>query len=98
MDKNNKNINYFIDLFFDLYNNTSKYLLSILLVFFYICLKGVLEFRGDTRPSSFQITNYNLYSYGGMKFLLISSSIFLIVSRHSSSSLSLSLNIYNCYD
>ncbi|CAF4778737.1 unnamed protein product, partial [Rotaria sp. Silwood2] len=40
---------------------------------------AILEFRGDTRPSSFQITNYNPYSYGGMKFILISSSIFLIM-------------------
>ncbi|CAF4575814.1 unnamed protein product, partial [Rotaria sp. Silwood2] len=45
----------------------------------YTITQAILEFRGDTRPSSFQITNYNLYSYGGMKFLLISSSIFLIM-------------------
>ncbi|CAF1152051.1 unnamed protein product [Rotaria sordida] len=45
----------------------------------YTITQGVLEFRGDTRPSSFQLTNYNLYSYGGMKFLLISSSIFLLM-------------------
>ncbi|CAF3394625.1 unnamed protein product [Rotaria sp. Silwood1] len=37
----------------------------------------LFEFRGDTRPIKFQTSDYHLYSYGGMKFLLISSSIFL---------------------
>ena len=46
----------------------------------FVFAKAILEFRGDTRPNTFQINNYNLYSYGGMKFLLISSSIFLLVS------------------
>ncbi|CAF1457687.1 unnamed protein product [Adineta steineri] len=45
----------------------------------YTITQGVLEFEGDTRPSSFKLSNYNLYSYGGMKFLLISSAIFLIM-------------------
>lgn len=44
-----------------------------------VYLKAILEFRGDTRPISFQVIHYNLYSYGGMKFLLISSAIFLTV-------------------
>ncbi|CAF0955332.1 unnamed protein product [Adineta ricciae] len=45
----------------------------------YTIIQGVLEFRGDTRPSSFLLANYNLYSYGGMKFLLISSALFLLM-------------------
>jgi hypothetical protein len=80
MVKNNKNINYFINLLINLYNNTSKKTKISKIFFKNIYLKAVLEFRGDARPNSFQANNYNLYSYGGMKFLLISSSIFLLVS------------------
>ena len=42
--------------------------------------KAVLEIRGDARPIQLTAGKYNLYSYGGMKFLLGSSSIFLLVS------------------
>lgn len=42
--------------------------------------KAVLEIRGDARPIELTTGKYNLYSYGGMKFLLGSSSIFLLVS------------------
>lgn len=42
--------------------------------------KAVLEIRGDARPVELTTGKYNLYSYGGMKFLLGSSSIFLLVS------------------
>ena len=50
-----------------------------------LSLKAVLEFRDDTRPIQLNTSNYNLYSYGGMKFLLISSSMFLLVLSHRSS-------------
>jgi len=52
-------------------------IISFIFASIYITIQAVLEFRGDTRPIKFQSSNYNFYSYGGMKFLLISSSIFL---------------------
>jgi len=58
---------------------TKILIISSICSLIYTIIQAVLEFLGDTRPSNFQMTNYNLYSYGGMKFLLISSSIFLIM-------------------
>jgi hypothetical protein len=58
---------------------TKILIISSICSLIYTITQTVLEFRGDTRPSNFQMTNYNLYSYGGMKFLLISSSIFLLM-------------------
>ncbi|CAF3929946.1 unnamed protein product [Rotaria sp. Silwood2] len=52
-------------------------IISFMFASIYITIQAVLEFRGDTRPIKFQTSDYHLYSYGGMKFLLISSSIFL---------------------
>ncbi|CAF0915642.1 unnamed protein product [Rotaria sp. Silwood1] len=52
-------------------------IISFIFASIYITTQAVLEFRGDTRPIKFQTSDYHLYSYGGMKFLLISSSIFL---------------------
>lgn len=52
---------------------------SFLISTIYITIEAVLEFRDDARPIQFTTTPYNLYSYGGMKFLLISSSIFLFM-------------------
>ncbi|CAF3446392.1 unnamed protein product [Rotaria socialis] len=54
-------------------------IISSLCSLIYTVIQAVLEFRGDARPNDFQMTSYNLYSYGGMKFLLMSSSIFLIM-------------------
>ncbi|UJR09508.1 hypothetical protein I4U23_013746 [Adineta vaga] len=54
-------------------------IVSSLCSLIYTLIQGVLEFRGDARPSSFLLSNYNLYSYGGMKFLLISSALFLLM-------------------
>ena len=45
-----------------------------------VVVQTVLEFHGDTRPIQFQSNSYKLYSYGGMKYLLISSSIFFLVN------------------
>ncbi|CAF3397882.1 unnamed protein product [Rotaria socialis] len=52
-------------------------IISFIFTSIYIAIQALLEFLGDTRPIQFQTSNYHLYSYGGMKFLLISSSIFL---------------------
>ncbi|CAF0910954.1 unnamed protein product [Adineta ricciae] len=37
------------------------------------------KFRNDTRPIRFQTGSYNLYSHGGMRFFLISSSTSLMI-------------------
>jgi len=58
---------------------TKILIISSICSLIYTITQAILEFLGDTRPNNFQMTNYNLYSYGGMKFLLISSSIFLIM-------------------
>ncbi|CAF3483260.1 unnamed protein product [Adineta steineri] len=65
-------------------NRQSIKIIKILITSFifssiYTTSQAVLEFRRDTRPIQFQTTYYNLYSHGGMKFLFISSSIFLIL-------------------
>ena len=100
MDKDNENISSLIDLFFDLHSSSSRKVLKRIFGFYNIVLKGILEFLGDARPRSFQIANYNLYSYGGMKFLLISSSMFLLVNSIVLSKyyflVPYSLDVYDC--
>ncbi|CAF0984006.1 unnamed protein product [Rotaria sordida] len=51
--------------------------ISFIFTSIYITIQAILEFRRNTRPIKFQTSDYHLYSYGGMRFLLISSSIFL---------------------
>lgn len=54
-------------------------LISFFVSTIYTTIEAILEFRGDTRPIQWSTSNYNLYAYGGMKFLLVSSSIFLLM-------------------
>ncbi|CAF1031251.1 unnamed protein product [Adineta ricciae] len=72
----------FFGLCFGLLNSmkTMKILLfSFVLTSIFISIQALLEFRNDTRPIRFQAGSYNLYSHGGMRFFLISSSISLTI-------------------
>ena len=86
---NDENPHHFLSLRFDLHGHRGRRVRVRDEPHFPLSLKAVLEFRDDTRPIQLNTSNYNLYSYGGMKFLLISSSMFLLVISLRSSKASL---------
>jgi hypothetical protein len=82
IDKNNQNLGPFLPAHFHVHIRSSKTPRADVGTFVedYLCFKATLEFRNDARPIRFQTSTYNLYSHGGMTFLLVSSSIFLTVA------------------